>query len=409
MKKRVEMFLLLMIASAATLTLVSCKPIAYYLERVYKAYGKVTDAGTGQPIESVEVFLGTYQISVLTNGLGDYGIELADGTWTLRFVKDGYETATLSVTVNAANPRVNVDVALQVPPPPPPPPYSGPTILGATNGGLSILTNGDTRWVNYTTANGLAGNDVWCVYVSGSTIYAGTEGGLSISTNGGATWTNYLTGKPIRGAYASGATVCAGSYGNGLWISTNGGATWTNHTTANGLASNYVRRVYFSGSTVCAATEGGLSISTNGGSSWSNYTTANGLGGNLVPWVFAAGSTIYAATDGGLSISTNSGSSWTNHTSTEGLYGVVQCVFALGSTIYAGTTESLYTSSDSGASWTYNWGPPIACLYVSGSNVYAGVGTYGGAWWGGLVINNDRQYSTSDGLGGDSVRDVIVP
>jgi hypothetical protein len=98
--------------AVATITLLSCKPIAYYLEKVYKAYGTVTDAVTGAPLESVEVVLGTYQYSELTNGLGDYELELAEGTWTIHFVKDGYVTMDAVVTVNATTPRVKVSAQL---------------------------------------------------------------------------------------------------------------------------------------------------------------------------------------------------------------------------------------------------------------------------------------------------------
>jgi hypothetical protein len=40
-------------------------------------------------------------------------------------------------------------------------------------------------FINKTTANGLGSNSVNGVYVSDTTIYAATNGGLSISTNGG--------------------------------------------------------------------------------------------------------------------------------------------------------------------------------------------------------------------------------
>jgi hypothetical protein len=60
--------------------------------------------------------------------------------------------------------------------------------------------------------------------------------------------------------------------------------------------------VYASGSTIYAATFGGLSISTDGGNSFTNYTTSDGLGSNNVVGVYASGSNIYVATNGGLSI-----------------------------------------------------------------------------------------------------------
>ena len=73
--------------------------------------------------------------------------------------------------------------------------------------------------------------------------------------------------------------------------------TFTNYNSTNGLGSNFVYGVYASGSTIYAATFGGVSVSTNGGTSWTNYTTTNGLGSNYVAGVYASGSTIYAATD----------------------------------------------------------------------------------------------------------------
>jgi hypothetical protein len=127
----------------------------------------------------------------------------------------------------------------------------------------------------------------------------------------GLTFTNKTTGNSglgsnnVVGVYASGSSIYAATLG-GLGISTNGGTSFTNYTTTSGLGNNTVRSVYASGSSIYAATDGGISISTNGGSSFTNYTTANGLGNNSVRGVYASGSSIYAATLGGLSIAQQS-------------------------------------------------------------------------------------------------------
>jgi hypothetical protein len=68
------------------------------------------------------------------------------------------------------------------------------------------------------------------------------------------------------------------------------GLSFINKTTANGLGDNTVLGVYASGSSIYAATFGGLSISTDGGTSWTNKTTASGLGNNTVYGVYASGS-----------------------------------------------------------------------------------------------------------------------
>ena len=89
-------------------------------------------------------------------------------------------------------------------------------------------------FTNYTTANGLVTNSVFCVYASGSSIYAASNLGLGISTNGGTNWSNYTTGSNglggnyVNDVYASGGTIYAGTGGGGLSISSNGGTIWTN-------------------------------------------------------------------------------------------------------------------------------------------------------------------------------------
>ena len=79
--------------------------------------------------------------------------------------------------------------------------------------------------------------------------------------------------------------------------------TFTNATTSNGLGTSSVNGVYAVGSTIYAATYGGLSISTDGGATFTNYTTDNGLGDNYLLGVYEQGGTIYAATPSGLSFS----------------------------------------------------------------------------------------------------------
>ena len=124
------------------------------------------------------------------------------------------------------------------------------------------------------------------------------------------------------------------------------GSTFINRTTINGLGSDFVNDVYAIGSTVYAATSGGLSISTNGGSTFINRTTTNGLGSNIVYSVYATGSTVYAATNGGLAISTDGGSTFTNRTTTNGLgSNFVNDVYATGSTVYAATWGGLSIST----------------------------------------------------------------
>jgi hypothetical protein len=112
-RRKTALILVLGLAAVTALQL-SCKPIAYYLEQVYKVHGTVTLAGSAgaTPVGSAEVFVGGYQYSELTNYYGDYEIELTEGTWTINFVKDGYEPVSAEVTVGPGAPRVELNVEM---------------------------------------------------------------------------------------------------------------------------------------------------------------------------------------------------------------------------------------------------------------------------------------------------------
>ena len=111
----------LVVLAAVMTLLTTCKPIQYYLQQVYKVYGHVTVAGTGTtttpatPLGSVEVFAGDTQYSELTNYNGDYEMEMAEGTWTIKFVKEGHEWVPgqpNQVTVGPTARRVKLDAEM---------------------------------------------------------------------------------------------------------------------------------------------------------------------------------------------------------------------------------------------------------------------------------------------------------
>jgi hypothetical protein len=253
----------------------------------------------------------------------------------------------------------------------------GSTVYAATDGGLSISTDGGSSFTNRTTADGLGHNVVFGVYVDGSNVYAATDGGVSISTDGGSSFTNRTTANGLGSnntlsVYADGSNIYVGT-GQGASISTNGGSSFTNNFSGHPLTSE----VYAVGSTVYKATNGGLGISTNGGGSYTFKTTANGLGSNVVNGVYVVGSNVYAATQGGLSISTDGGNTFTNKTTFQGL-GFNSCleVYAIGSTIYV-SGGGLNISTDGGNSFT-NYtqsnglgGFIVDGLYATATSVYA--------------------------------------
>ncbi|GAB3713817.1 hypothetical protein GCM10027592_53320 [Spirosoma flavus] len=267
-----------------------------------------------------------------------------------------------------------------------------------------------------TTANGLGSNNSFSVYAVGNIVYAATQGGLSISTDGGNSFTNKTTANGLGSnfvirVHAVGNVVYAATLGGGLSISTDGGNTFTNKTTANGLGSNNVVGIYVVGSMVYATTDGGLSISSDGGNSFTNKTTANGLGSNIVRDVYVVSNVVYAATAGGLSISTDGGNSFTTRTTANGLISndtyVVQPV---GNVIYVATGSGLGISADGGNSFTNR-----TTANGLGSNFVTGVYVLGNVVYtttdGGLSIstdggNNFTNRTTANGIGNNNVYGV---
>ncbi len=254
----------------------------------------------------------------------------------------------------------------------------------------------------------------------------GRVGAASALTFTNRTTADGLGADPVSGVYVVGSTVYAATTG-GLSISTNGGVSFTNDDTTSGLGSSFVNGVYATDDTVYAATaptsddSGGLSISTNGGASFSNRTTANGLGSNDVFGVYAVGSTVYAATtptsddSGGLSISTDGGASFTNRTTDDSLgSNTVIRVYVTDDTVYAATTGGLSISTDGGATFTNrtyaNSGLGstfVWAVYAVGSTVYAG--TLGGvsiSTNGGATFTN--RTTSNSGLGSNGVEGVYV-
>ena len=294
-----------------------------------------------------------------------------------------------------------------------------------------VATNLPTSFTNRTTANGLGSDIVNGVYVEGSNVYAATEGGLSISTDGGATFTNRTTANglgfnTVFRVFAIGPTVYAAT-GYGLSISTDGGATFQNRTKVNGLGSDAVMAVYVTGSTVYAATLGGLSISTDGGISFTNRTTKDGLGDDFAHDLHVDGSKIYLATISGVSISSDGGRTFVSRKADSGLgnagFPSAKGLYAVGQNLYAATQDGLSVSLDGGQTFRRQWiayGIGLGCddindVFVSNSTIYAATGR--GNCFNGLVgglsmsINGGRTYTnltTANGLGNNMVNEVQV-
>jgi len=230
----------------------------------------------------------------------------------------------------------------------------------ATNGGLSISSDGGETFTNKTTANsGLVYNTVYDVNKSNGVLYVSTYLGLSISTDGGdsfsnktTTNTNLLNNKCLSTYELNGTLYVATD--DGLSISTDGGNTYWNRTEANGLGNHRCFDVFVKDGIIYVATLGGLSISTDGGSTFINYDKDNnGLASLTCNAVHVSGGIIYVATGGGLSMSTDGASTFVNRYIEDGLASNnLTDVYVSNSIIYVATQGGFSVSQDGGASFT---------------------------------------------------------
>ena len=153
------------------------------------------------------------------------------------------------------------------------------------------------------------------------------------------------------------------------------------------VGSNGVNCVYGN----FAATSGGLSLLDT--KAIKKYPA---LGSDVVRGVFSLGSSVFAATDGGLSISRDNGTTWV----TKNL-GVVQGVYARDSFIYAATTSGLWVSLDDGETWTCIGADNVTGVHApSSTRIYAstnGMGLMisddGGMTWGFKTLSSNNAFS----------------
>ena len=134
------------------------------------------------------------------------------------------------------------------------------------------------RWENFTTANGLPDNHVFCVLVDGKRIWAGTENGLALYENG-----KWKVLRPADGLGHRAVLSLALDKSTGdIWAGTMGGLSRISagridtFTQLNsGLANDIVYGVGVGGDFVWAATAAGASRLNTRTSQWSIFNERN--------------------------------------------------------------------------------------------------------------------------------------
>lgn len=134
------------------------------------------------------------------------------------------------------------------------------------------------RWENYTTANGLPNDHVFCVLVDGARIWAGTEDGLALYESG-----NWKVFRPADGlAHRVVLSLALDKRTGDIWVGTMGGLsrisagrTDTFTQLNSGLANDIVYGVGVQGDFVWTATAAGASRLNTRTGQWALFNERN--------------------------------------------------------------------------------------------------------------------------------------
>jgi hypothetical protein len=326
---------------------------------------------------------------------------------------------------------------------------NGEEIFLATNGGVSIATDGGTIFDNKTF--GLESNTVLQILADGTNVFAVTASfwPLSVSSDSGNSYVpaqNLVSGQIPKKVLADGIYVYV-TYESLMWVSVSSDSG-LNFTTKDQIAIdmilhgsslivNAIIDLYKSddqgdtfnsivqppdgeaifdavsdGSNIYAVTTRGLDISADDGATFSTKGIADGLAITGVGFnVFTSGTNVYAYGFDNLSVSVDSGSTF-RFKKLFFYYPITSNYFASDPIAYFGTTGGLFTfneSDDLFSNKTTDDGlgsNNVRKVFVLGSKVYAATG-------GGLSISDNggatfTNRTTEEGLGSDSVWNVFV-
>lgn len=219
--------------------------------------------------------------------------------------------------------------------------------VGTANGGVFRTTSAAATSWRYANYDGLTNASINSLAAMGRYVFAGTNGGVFKSNNAGNQWAasnSGLTDSVVLSMIVAGNRVLAGTKDGGIFISTDSGNTWASSNT--GLVTFTVSGFAYNGTTLFAATSGGIFSSTNG-DSWTPLN--NGL--LNLRTVAVSGNTLFVANADGVFATSLSSINWAQHN--QGLNGAsVNSLYASNGVVYASTNNGVYQSPDQTIQWT---------------------------------------------------------
>jgi len=222
----------------------------------------------------------------------------------------------------------------------------------ATKHGLYRYNKTQNEWIRFSSANGLAGDDIRKVGIEEGIIWVATDCGVSNSDVRFNDWRSYST-DVFKGA------KCLAFSKDYVWIGTNKGVArfdkileeWKTYTTTDGLVGNAVNDVVVVNETAWFATSNGISKLDINYNKWTNFDTV--LPSKNVIKALSVGEYIWFITDSGIVRYDKKLTSWKTYSKTDGIVSyLVNDVIVDGDNIWLATQDGVSTYDAISDSWT---------------------------------------------------------
>jgi ligand-binding sensor domain-containing protein len=230
-------------------------------------------------------------------------------------------------------------------------------------GGVSRYHRGTDSWNNYSTKDGLVGEEISVIAVDEDVVWFGTKGfGVSVFSKTDQafvktyTKTDLLVSDMIRAIVVDGNQVWFGTANGGVQRYIKSVNTWINYTTRDGLSSNHITCIAVDGDEIWFGTyQSGVTKFNKVTGKWTIYTLADQIADNDVREIaWDEKGEMWIATPSGLSVFDPTDGSWRIYNRKDGLVSeYITAVKATGEEVWVGTERGVGVLNRRDGRWRF--------------------------------------------------------
>lgn len=296
-----------------------------------------------------------------------------------------------------------------------------------TDAGISRYNLQAKQWRTYSTATGLAANDIRVVTLDDTMIWVGAYGGVDLYDKIEDHWRTYTTEDGLANNFVydieidpDGEFVWFGTDGGGAAVYNKNNGDWSQYTVEDGLVADDVIAIEIHPETseIWFGTDDGASSFNRTSSKWTSYKPAKTGGGGLADdWVSdikVDGSVVWFATNEGVSKFDQESEKWTTYTHEDGLgHDVAKCIEIVDGVIWVGTNGGASYFNQTTEQWftlnqeTSEGIPENRVNAIFNTQEFIWYGTGGGVSRFNKTDGSWQIFTTTDGLAHNYVNSIM--